>query len=779
VHQKTKPKLILDGNRMKTVLLLATVILLACAGSASAQVTIYEDSFTGTGSLNASTPTIDTGGNGGTAGATFIADGTWQTNGSSASANTAGASNAFLPFTPVAGQDYTLSATLSASGLDWTTLGFTQYDSTNSFFYNTPNPTPSPWILLGTGSSPAVNVYSSGLTQAGSVSSGLSQGDTYTITLDTSATSAWTFAVTASGPGITGTLTILPTTTFASNPTINYVGFGAIVDNATVSNFTLIDTSAVSTTPTTYTLVTTAGSTLLHQGATTTLHTTLTNTGTGTADSIDYSGVGATASSGSVSGSTISGNVANGGGTTSNTGQTYTATTAGADTISSAGTLTNHTIGGAPTGTPTGTTINVYSGQGVWNTNGGGSWGTVSATPANWTANGGTPGLDGDFTNTDSATFGNALTSGTANVLLGGANPNLNAITFANTNGASYNIEGTNGGSTGTITLNGAGSSAATVTDTAGMHSVSAPVVLGANGANVNVSSGQQVSFLEQISGTSALATITGTGTTILSNATGNTYSGGTTVGAGKLFADGGVAGTSSATGTGTVSVSSGATLGGSGVIRPTIASAGLTLASGSTLYSGDIPTGTAAGNGLTLDNTVSHGTILDASLGNATLVFNLGTGTTGLTGSTVGQQPLDFANPNVGSSFIKVLDNGGPSSVGELKFAAGDTIQINDLTGGSLQLNQGIPYLLIQAGSNADYAGLITSGGTLGDVTQNGWVENLHISYTGNYVGMRLYLFDGDLEVVPEPGTWALMIGGLALLAFWRHRSSRASEQV
>jgi len=38
-------------------------------------------------------------------------------------------------------------------------------------------------------------------------------------------------------------------------------------------------------------------------------------------------------------------------------------------------------------------------------------------------------------------------------------------------------------------------------------------------------------------------------------------------------------------------------------------------------------------------------------------------------------------------------------------------------------------------------------------------------------YAAPTLYLFNGNLEVVPEPGTWALMIGGLALLVFIQHR--------
>jgi hypothetical protein len=42
------------------------------------------------------------------------------------------------------------------------------------------------------------------------------------------------------------------------------------------------------------------------------------------------------------------------------------------------------------------------------------------------------------------------------------------------------------------------------------------------------------------------------------------------------------------------------------------------------------------------------------------------------------------------------------------------------------------------------------------------------------NYPTNSLYLYDGNLEVVPEPSTWALMIGGLALLVVWQRRRNK-----
>jgi len=77
----------------------------------------------------------------------------------------------------------------------------------------------------------------------------------------------------------------------------------------------------------------------------------------------------------------------------------------------------------------------IYSGLGTWNTNSGGNWGTISGTGqnafgSNWGDNQGSPGLDQNYTNTDTATFGSALTSGTAVVNTNGANISLKALTF-------------------------------------------------------------------------------------------------------------------------------------------------------------------------------------------------------------------------------------------------------------------------------------------------------------------------------------------------------------
>jgi hypothetical protein len=123
-------------------------------------------------------------------------------------------------------------------------------------------------------------------------------------------------------------------------------------------------------------------------------------------------------------------------------------------------------------------------------------------------------------------------------------------------------------------------------------------------------------------------------------------------------------------------------------------------------------------------------------------------------------------------------------NTASEVAFATGDTITVNDLTGvNNLQLSIDTPYLLIQAGTtpgllsdNNLYSGLVTTGGVIGGQLENGYVLNLTVAGTAaseNYA-TRLYLFNGDLEVVPEPSTWAMMLGGLGLLLIIQIRRRR-----
>ncbi len=574
-------------------------------------------------------------------------------------------------------------------------------------------------------------------------------------------------------------------------------------------------------TGTTYTVVTTAGSTVLHQGATTVLTTTVTNTGAAGADTLDYSGLGASSGLGNTvgtptTGATSGSNLANQNVGTAAYGQTYTATNAGSDTITANGSGTNHTPGTTPTATGgnTGTTITVYTGQGTW-TGGSASWGTPTASPSNWTNPGGVPGLAGaPYNNTDSATFGN--TGSAVNVSLGGQSPYLNTVTFNNTSTGSYNITPTGGG---TLHLNGNTGSPVTahLTNTAGSNTISAPVEFDTSVAASVANSGDTLTISGAISesGGARSFTVTGPGAVVLNNPTGNTYSGGTIVtatpgatpitGATLYVNNGGgqvgytaptsssnrtitpINSSGSGTGTGSVTVGDGTnansgTLAGSGTIKST--SGGVTIRNGGTLSSGGIQSGTTAGQGLTINNATGLSSALVVN-GGATLTFALGSTVNGSDGST-------FNNPNTNSSYLSLTG----TTVDQIfsNTSTIDNINLIDLTAGSptvtLTLRYQNPYLLIQTelGNNADFANLWTTGGQgangyvlgVSDGTALGYtafniqiydINNNLITTSANYGGLQLYLNNGDLEVVPEPGTWAMMLGGLGVLLFIQSR--------
>jgi autotransporter-associated beta strand protein len=285
-----------------------------------------------------------------------------------------------------------------------------------------------------------------------------------------------------------------------------------------------------------------------------------------------------------------------------------------------------------------------------------------------------------------------------------------------------------------------------------------------------------------------------------------NTYSAGTVVAAGALYVNNA---SGSGTGSGPVTVNSGAKLAGNGTITAgTTAPTGVTINGGASLASGTpgqiSGTGLSPVGGLTMNNTLL--TVGSAS-GTANMTFDLGSGTSGINGGTASSH-YDFSNPNNNTTYLKLTG----STV--INFAGTTSISLVDLTNtngsnGSLSLRFNSPYLLINAGSNADYLNLVINSGTAAnpiyslsqnDGSVNGWVVGVYTGGTVNaadatpisiaqfgsdgvtaltagpngiYADPALYIDAGNFEVVPEPGTWALMLGGLALLVLiQRHRS-------
>ena len=171
-------------------------------------------------------------------------------------------------------------------------------------------------------------------------------------------------------------------------------------------------------------------------------------------------------------------------------------------------------------------TGNVYSGQGVWNTNGGGSWSDFSK----WTADGGVPGIDGPLSAGDTALFGAALGAGSAAVTLDGASPHVSSLTF-NSSG-SYTIAR---GTGGTLNLD-AGAGTAAIAVMSGNHTIAAPVTL-ASSINIAQSAGSSLTVSGAIGESGGSRGLTQSGPGLLVLAGPNSYSGDTNVNAGVLSA--------------------------------------------------------------------------------------------------------------------------------------------------------------------------------------------------------------------------------------------------
>jgi autotransporter-associated beta strand protein len=214
----------------------------------------------------------------------------------------------------------------------------------------------------------------------------------------------------------------------------------------------------------------------------------------------------------------------------------------------------------------------------------------------------------------------------------------------------------------------------------------------------------------------------TGNGTMIMNGA--STYSGGTTISAGALLANN--VGATSATGTGAISVSIGGTLGGTGRLAPT---------------------GT---NGLTVSGDGTNGGLVDLSTNNLAedLVLDLaGTGTA--TFQSGAKFKFELGAPGTSDVFAFV----GMADASVAVFNS-NVVDFSNLGG----FNQGLYTLFTFDGATQgdNYTGSLVVGTGLG-------------AFTGEFIYNANSI---QLNVVPEPGTWTSLLGGLAmLLGFQRRR--------
>ena len=293
---------------------------------------------------------------------------------------------------------------------------------------------------------------------------------------------------------------------------------------------------------------------------------------------------------------------------------------------------------------------------------------------------------------------GSTLIAGATNTL-----PTTGAVTL----GFSDNTDGT-------LQLgNGSGAFNQTVSSLTTMGSGTTNAVVGGNSSvstlTVNTSSADTYTGALGGSGANqnnlALAK-TGAGSFTIGGTSANTYSGGTTVSGGTLYANN----AAGSTGTGTVAVSNGGTLSGSGKIAPT-GTNGITIANGGSLAPGGVQPvagpGAVVNGSLTISTAGITGgdTILAAAKNtgsNAGLTFALGAGSAGA-GSTSSVSQLlvtggvaNIMNFNIGGT----AGPGGTSTVVAINDLVGSALTLTPLSGATSDVTE---YILI-AGSNTTY---------------------------------------------------------------------------
>lgn len=257
---------------------------------------------------------------------------------------------------------------------------------------------------------------------------------------------------------------------------------------------------------------------------------------------------------------------------------------------------------------------------------------------------------------------------------------------------------------------------------------------------------GGEVDFINQITDktyTNAIEKI-GAGKVRYAFATGNTYDGGTTITEGTLLANNT---SNSATGTGAVNVGVNGTLGGTGIILPT------------------------AANGINVSGFIAPGD----GIGN--LTFSLGSTTGKVTMATGAGFKFDLGIANADTGTIAA----GSSDLLALTGAAAGDFVFNSNSvdfGGTGQ--KGF-YKLFDTSLDASTWTGLTYDSTTGVVTSGLTATNLASGLAGNFIVGTASNggATGDiyLQVVPEPTTWTMIVGGLGVMTFAQRVRRRVSS--
>ena len=395
-------------------------------------------------------------------------------------------------------------------------------------------------------------------------------------------------------------------------------------------------------------------------------------------------------------------------------------------------------------------------GAAYWTGSQDGNWNTLSSgTNTNWA-------MDAART-TDRQKL---LTDGVANTYsYADVYFNSNATPLSTTLGVDTTVRSLNfaAGATGSVSVGGGntlsiGSGGITVQQGTGAHTVSANIALTADQTWGNVSSndltvsgavsgsnnltivGSYTVYTGASSTSIAAQTVSGTGAVVMTGA--STYTGTTTVSSGKLVVSGSLSGTTA------VSVSSGAELNVNGLVNT---AAGIAL------------NGVLSGAGTVGAVTTTGGTV---SPGNS--IGTLNTGNLSLNGGA--HLAIEIGRTAAGAG---TLSNDRVNVTGGITLASGADLQLTMATGQFSPILGDVLYLVINdsvdavSGVFTQLNGVNTNLNEGSQFTFNS--QTYQISYAANFSGGSAN--DIALTVVPEPGTWAMLVGGFGVLIGFQRR--------